>query len=341
MSKVVFGSTVLLVAACGHEVADPTSTPIAPIAYDALFVINGGDSSISVIDAATDAVAGVIALGNVEHPHHVYLSGDRSTMLVAVPGADLSGGHGGGGHSGAGAVLVLDASTGALRGARRLEAPNHNAAFAPDGAIWTAQTASPGTVLVLDAVTLETKATIPVESEPAEVTFSASAARAFVANTGSDSVSVFDAATRAPARTLAVGDGPVGAWPARNGRMYVDNEPGRSLTVIDATTLAIERTVDLGFTPAVAALGPDDLLWVTDVDGGQIVFLDPADGARRGQLATGAGAHAIAFDATGAKAYVTNQTAGTVSVVDVATRAVTKTITVGSRPNGIVFRPRV
>ena len=67
--------------------------------------------------------------------------------------------------------------------ARRLDAPNHNAAFSPDGSeIWTAQLLDEGTVLVLDASTLETKQTIRVGKIPAEVTFTPDGKYAFVAN---------------------------------------------------------------------------------------------------------------------------------------------------------------
>lgn len=341
----VRGSILLLAGACGHheEAAPPTTTPIAPVTVDAVFVVNGDDSSLSVIDTGSDEVIGTIQLGNVEYPHHIYLSGDGERMLVAVPGSDLSGGHGGGhgGHGGAaGAVLALDASTGALDVARRLEAPNHNAVFAPDGSIWTSQIAAPGQVLILDPQTLATRSTLIAGNDPAEVTLSVAGTHAFAANTGSDDVSVFDTTTGALVETIAVGDGPVGAWPASDGRMYVDNETGKSLTVIDATTLAVVRTIDLGFTPAVAALAPGDELWVTDTDSGKLVFLRASDGMRLGDLATGPGAHAIAFSENSAKAYVTNQLAGTVTVVDVATKAVAKTITVGAKPNGIVFRNR-
>jgi YVTN family beta-propeller protein len=328
----------------GHADDDPASVPIAPITSDAVFVVNGEDSSISVIEASSDEVVGTIRLSNVEYPHHVYLSSDRGTMLVAVPGIDLSGGHDGGhgaGHDAAGgAVLALDTTTGTLKAARRLDAPNHNAVFAPIGTIWTSQIASPGAVLILDPVTLSTTSTIQVGVDPAEVTFAASGSHAFVANTGSDTVSVFDP-TGAPIRTISVGDAPVGAWPGTDGQMYVDNEAGKSLTVIDTTTIAVTRTIDLGFTPALAAVAPSGELWVTDTDTGKLVFLRAADGTRLGELITGAGAHAIAFSGDGAKAYVTNQTAGTVAVVDVQAKSVIKTVVVGAKPNGIVFRPRI
>jgi YVTN family beta-propeller protein len=334
---------VPLLACGGHATEDPTTVPIAAITHDALFVVNGGDSTITVINTVTDEVAGTIALHHADFPHHAYLSPDRSVLLVAAPGVDLSGGHGGGhgGHDTGGAVLALDATTGALRAARRLDAPNHNAVFAPGGgAIWTTQIRAPGEVLVLDPQTLATQKTIAVGDEPSEVTFSSSGTYGFVANTASDSVTVIEAATGAVVKTLPVGDAPVGAWPASDGRMYVDNEGGRSLSVIDVATLEVVRTLDLGFTPAVAARSPAGELWVTDTDSGKIVVFDPSSGARTGEIATGAGAHAIAFSADGSKAYVTNQTAGTVSVVTIASKVVAKTISVGSKPNGLVYRSR-
>ena len=323
---------------------EPGTVPIDPITYDAMFVVNGTDSSITVIDTSTDEVRGTIELLEVEYPHHIYLSADRATLLVAVPGLDLSGGHGGGGghggHGGApaGSVLSLDATTGALRLARRLPSPNHNAVFAPDGRVWTSQISSPGKVLILDPTTLATGAEVMVDDGPAEVTFAESGTYGFVANTDSDTVTILDASTGAVIETLPVGDAPVGAWPGADGRMYVDNEAGGSISVIDPSTRSIAGTFALGFTPALAAIAPDGELWVTDTDGGKLVFIDAGSGAKRGELATGAGAHAIAFTADGAKAYVSNQTAGTVTAVDVATKSVLKTIAVGARPNGLVFR---
>src|SRR5262245_54808639 len=60
----------------------PTSTPIAAITHNALFVVNGADASISVINTDTNEVAGTIALEHASFPHHIYLSADRSKLLV-------------------------------------------------------------------------------------------------------------------------------------------------------------------------------------------------------------------------------------------------------------------
>lgn len=45
---------------------------------------------------------------------------------------------------------------------------------------------------------------------------------------------------------------------------------------------------------------------------------------------------AIAF--SGTTAYVTNQTANTVSVINATTHTVTKTLNVGKKPNGIIIK---
>jgi YVTN family beta-propeller protein len=322
----------------------PSSEPVLAIDHDALFVVNGGDSTISVIDTGTNEVVSTIRLSNASFPHHLYLSPDESRMTLAVPGMDLSMGHSTGGHAShgmKGAVMLLDATTGATQRSRILDAMNHNAIFSPDGSeIWTSQMTVPGTVLVLDAATLETEATIEVGAQPAEVTFSADGTHAFVANGGSASVTVIHASSKKVMATLDVGENPVGAWQGGNGVAYVDNETGESLSAIDTNTLKVTHTYELRFMPGMAALGPDGQVWVTDAEAGKVVRYATSGGEPVGELATGGGAHAIAFSGDGSTAYVSNQTGNTVSVIDVPTASVVATIRVGAKPNGLVWRAR-
>src|SRR3990172_1184443 len=81
------------------------------IDFDAVFVVNGGSNSISVIDAQTDREERTIRLTGVSWPHHIYLSPDQKSMVVAAPGMDLSEGHHGG-HVMPGDLVVLDSVTG-------------------------------------------------------------------------------------------------------------------------------------------------------------------------------------------------------------------------------------
>jgi YVTN family beta-propeller protein len=153
-----------------------------------------------------------------------------------------------------------------------------------------------------------------------------------------DKVTVIDAAAKTVVKTIPVGTNPVGAWPGPDSLLFVDNEEGKSITVIHASKLDTVITFPLGFTPGMAAVAPSGELWVTDSDNGMVAFFSIGTGAKLGETATGSGAHAIAFSGDGRTAYVSNQGAASVSVLDMATRAVSKSITVGQEPNGMVFR---
>ena len=286
-------------------------------------------------------VAATIKLTGVSYPHHIGLSPDGTRLVVAVPGENLSGGHQGGhGAAAAGALILLEASTGRTLATRRLPVSNHNGAFSRDGsAIWTAQMGMPGVVLVLDPLTLETTKEIPVGAMPAEVTLSSDGRYVFAANGQSDDVSVIDAGSKVVVKTIAVGDNPVGAWPGANNVMYVDNEAGKTITAIDAVSLAVTQTFELNFMPGMAALAPGkDEIWVTNVEGGSITFWSVATATRTGEVTTGAGAHGIVFSASGSHAFVTNQDANTLSVLDVSKRQVVATVELDGKPNGLVFR---
>lgn len=327
----------------GQEATDagaPSTRGVLDVDSDAVYVVNGGSNSLSVVNAATGKVAGTVTFQNARYPHHINLSPDRSELVVSIPGIDLSAGHGEhGGTPAQGLIMVLDAQTGATLRWRRLGAPNHNGIFSPDGReIWTGQIQKPGSVLVLGASTLETRREIPVGDMPAKVTFSRDGKRAFVANGMSDSVTVIDVATKAIEDTIAVGEGPVGAWPGANNVMYVDNEAGKTLTAIHAVTLRVLRTYDLGFTPALAATAPGDELWVTDVDNGRVAINMTTRDHEMGGVATGAASHGVAFSPDYATAYVTNQGAGTLSIIDTGAKRVRSTVKVGSKPSGVVFR---
>lgn len=320
----------------------PSSNPIPSIDFEALFVVNGGSNTVSVINASTNEIAGTITLKNANFPHHASLSPDGSLLALAIPGNDMSGGHAGGhadGHAMAGAVLLMEAATGKTKASRTFESPNHNAAYSKDGKeIWTSQMAAKGAILVLESGSLATKQTIEVGDSPAEVTFTMDGKYAFAANGKSNTVSVIDAATKSVVKTIRVGTNPVGAWPGNDSLMYVDNETSQTITAIHGATLDTVRTYTLGFTPGMAATDAKGNLWVTDADNGKVVFYPSGSSFKSGDLATGAGAHGLAFSRDGKTAYVSNQAAGTVSVIDVESRAVKKAITVGDKPNGMVMR---
>jgi YVTN family beta-propeller protein len=316
--------------------------------YPAAYIVNGEDATVSVVKLSTNEVTGTIELMGsgsdmIMWPHHI--SSHQNHLAIGVPGMDLSAGHSGLNTSGMdGKLLVIDAMNGSIVKNINLPLMNHNSIYSPNGnEIWVPQMDMDGKVLVYNASTNALMNTITVGMMPAELTFSFDGTKAYVANGDDDNVTIIDTATKAVLTTISVGDNPVGAWTGSNNKMDVDNEDGQSISVIDVATNSIDETISLGFMPGIASYnGSKNELWVSDPMNGKVHYWTWDAGMNMwmhgSSFNTGAGAHAIAFTNDGNTAYVTNQTANTVSVVNTTNHTVTKTINVGRKPNGIVIK---
>ncbi len=343
---------ILAFTGCKNE-DDMPIDEVLNIDYPAAYVVNGETSNISVINLETDEVTATIELNDqsmpghggmdmgISWPHHIYMNPAKTHLAIGVPGADLSARHAGGMDGMMGMFAVVNATDGTITHAMELDMMNHNAIFSPDGnEIWTTQMNDMGMVQVYDATDFTLKNTINVGADPAELTFSMDGTVAFVANGGSATVTAINPSTKEVLSTIAVGEDPVGAWPASDGKVYVDNEAGETISVIDVATLQVEATIDLGFLPGFAAFNSmSNELWVTDPMNGKVHFWIKTEAGYEhgGAFNTGAGTHAIAFSSDEMKAYVTNQEDASVSVVNAMDHAVIKKITVGQKPNGIVI----
>jgi YVTN family beta-propeller protein len=115
---------------------------------------------------------------------------------------------------------------------------------------------------------------------------------------------------------------------------------GRTIDVIDVPSRRRVATIDLGGPqrPHEALFGPDGRLYVTTEHTDSITVLDPRTNAVVGTLPTGQReSHMLALSSDGRTAYTSNVGAGTVSVVDVATKTVKAVITVAARAQRIAL----
>ncbi|MFD2247746.1 YncE family protein [Pontibacter ruber] len=332
---------VVLSGCMHHSEHDEPQKPLN-IDYKAAYVINGQDNNVSVLKLQENRVAETIKLQEAVAPHHIALSPDKKHLAIAITSTDLSGGHGGhGGSTGGYKVMILDAVSGME--VKVLSTPDmpHNAAYNQAGSeLWVGQ-AGGNKVLVFDTKSWSVKSTVAVGKSPSEVTFSTNGALAFVANTDDATVTVIDQTTKAVKKTIPVGAEPVGAWPAANGKMYVDNEAGQTVSVIDVNSLTVEETIALNFKPGyVAYHSGTNELWVSNATDGKVVIYrrDGNSWQRKTEVATGADAHAIIFDEDMKLAYVTNQGAHNVSVINTVDYSKVTTLSVGRKPNGMVIR---
>jgi YVTN family beta-propeller protein len=336
-------AAIAMIGACSKS-STTTIMPNLNINYAAAFVVNGGDNNVQVVNLTTNKVAETIGLNGASFPHHVYFNNDKSLMAVAIISQDVSAGHAGHGSSGATGykIIVLETKTGNEHHILTTTALPHNGIFSPDGKeLWVSQGADAGEVLVFNTTGFTQLKSIKVGKTPSEVTFSADGSLVFVANTGDATVTTIDPSTKTVKGTISVGTAPVGAWAAANGKMYCDNETSQTVSEIDVATQKVTETIALGFKPGYVAYNAmTKEVWVSDATNGKVVYYQILSGkwTKKGEIVTGADAHAITFTDDLKTAYVTNQGAATVSVIMTTDHKVTSTIAVGSKPNGIVLK---
>jgi YVTN family beta-propeller protein len=110
-------------------------------------------------------------------------------------------------------------------------------------------------------------------------------------------------------------------------RLYVAR--GTSVTVIDLDGATPARSIgDIAHGHAVVPFDGGKRLLVTSGNDATVRILDAATGAELKRIAVGKKADAAILDAAGTAAYVMNADGGTISVINLATLTVTKTIPV-------------
>jgi len=159
------------------------------------------------------------------------------------------------------------------------------------------------------------------------VTGPAAAASLFVTNTKSDSVSVIDTNTFEVLATIPVGNGkpnrivfhPDGKW------AWVVYDKSHDLGVIDADTRKLVKRVKIGGNPYNLSFTPDGryllvLDWSSDTSNDEIIFYDLQAEKIDGRVVVSTWpAHSV-FSRDGKRLYVSGETAGDLTVIDVTTR---------------------
>lgn len=320
------------------------------INYDAAYVVNGENNSISVINLETNKVEHIFKLTwtdkNHDHkksldmqdtlmskwPQHVFLSPDKSKLAITAPGMECTPKMMQDSSMGssmmndtimhkAGKLIVLDAINGSLIKEIALEGMGHNASFSPDGKeLWTAIMMPEAKVKVYDATSFSLINTIKLEQMPSEIIFSEDGKKVLVSDGMSNMVTVIDAITKVVVETT---------------------QKEMMEMMLSGMTNMMEDSVRFGFMPAMAVQNkPKGQLWVTDPDNSKVHYWTMTETGlvHGGEIMAGKGAHSLEFSPDGTTCYVTNQNEGTISVVDVNSKTEKLKISVGGKPIGIALR---
>jgi YVTN family beta-propeller protein len=184
-------------------------------------------------------------------------------------------------------------------------------------------------------------ARLPTGKGPHEVAVSPDGRRAYVANYGAyaifregeqprmepgNSLSVLDLERRAVVDTFDLGSytRPHGIGVSRDGALlWVTCEGAKAVLELDAASGAIRRNWDTEQNVShMLVVTPDEAkLYVANIGSGTCTVIERQSGAVK-SLPTGAGAEGIDVSPDGREVWVTNRSANTVSIVDVATDSV-------------------
>jgi YVTN family beta-propeller protein len=246
-------------------------------------------------------------------------------------------------------VSVVDTSTNAVVATVPVGGFPRDVAINPSGSrAYVAATVSDA-VSVIDTATNSVLATVPVGVSPSAVAVSPDGARAYVANLSSDNVSVIDTSSNTVATTISVGVGPTGLAITPDGKFaYVANQDDDSVSVVELATNAVVKTISVGDQPRDLAISPNgSLVYVSNWLDSSVSEISTATNAVTETIAVD-WPGAVAFAPSGSLAYIADEQepepgpggyAESVSIVDVAARAVTGSVSVGTFPQGVAVAP--
>ena len=186
-------------------------------------------------------------------------------------------------------------------------------------------------------------ATIKVGNEPQGVVVSPDGRTVYVANQGARLLSVVDAATR-KVTTVSLRHTPRFVTISRDGSllfvsMYEKDMSGSGVAVLDTTTRKVLRYLATGVQPFTLAVGPDDRLWVPIHGMGRVEIYTTADQRPEGQVVVPPNPHAVSFSARFMRAFTANHESNAVSIIDMRTEKVLKSVPVSRSPHSVAVSP--
>lgn len=279
------------------------------LATDKVYVANEGADTVSVIDTTSFKTLASVRVGKM--PHNVQVSPDGKFAWVTNNGETDP---------------VADASVhkGMAQGA--------HAAMAQPGAVW-----------VIDTSTNAVVAQVTVGMHPAHVVVSPDGRFAYVTNGGDNTVSVIDTAARNLVATIPVGLFPHGLRISPDGKeIYVANLKGGTVSIIDTASQKDVVQVPVGKGPAQTGFTPDGrFAFVSLSQENAVAMIDPATRKVIRKVAVGSVPIQLYATPDSRTLLVANQgtrakPGSTVSLIDLQSFKVTKTVMTGAGAHGVV-----
>ncbi|WP_425102325.1 beta-propeller fold lactonase family protein [Tropicibacter sp. S64] len=224
-------------------------------------------------------------------------------------------------------LSVIDVATGEAQ-TWPLPGKPAGVAVAPDGRVYTVSANSKEVRRMSPSGAVEAVTTL--DGGPIGVALDAARGRLFVSDWYNARIWVLDAADLSVLQDLPTGAAPAGLALSPDGRVLASaDKDADQVSLFDAETLNFMGREPVGTRPFGLRFAPDGRLFVGNVGSNDVTVL----GDDKTTVPVGERPYGIAF--AHGRAFVTNQYANTVSVIDLTTLTPLKTIDVGEYPEGI------
>ena len=301
------------------------STSSIAAAGPMVHVGNFKDSTVSVIDSATDLVvatipvaAGPHGMGVTQDGHWLYVSSDGSSVLN-----------------------VIDTATNRVTRTIEVGKSPHGVALTPDGQLLLIAVNGDDRIAFIDTVKQTVVAQVSV-AKPHTISVHPDGKVAYVASQVPDhfALVVIDLAKRVVLRTIALDKTPRDLEFAHDGKSLYFTQAGvNAIEVLDPTSDKVVAGIPTGVSPHYVNFFRGTALGMAVVQGpGELLLFDPLTNLTSRTIAVGKQPHWLAVRGDGKIAYVTNEGSNDVTVVNIANGTTTR-ISVGNQPRKVVVQP--
>ena len=181
---------------------------------------------------------------------------------------------------------------------------------------------------LIDLQTLEVTQTLPVGQRPRGLLLSHDNKLLYICASDSDRVQVMEVATRKIIKELPSGKDPEQfALHPNNRWLYVSNEDDALVTVIDTETAKVLGQINVGVEPEGMAVSPDGKWAVnTSETTNMLHWIDTSTQTLADSTLVDQRPRFVEFNQDGSRLWASAEIGGTVTILDVATRQVLKTL---------------
>jgi DNA-binding beta-propeller fold protein YncE/plastocyanin len=186
----------------------------------------------------------------------------------------------------------------------------------------------PGAVVVIDAATWQIKQTLPFGNNPHNLTDSPDGRYIYQSSWHGNELGIYDRQEDRWAKVMPIGSAPAHIATVPDGRAYVTLNAENFIAVVDPNTFEVQKHIEL------RGKGPHGI-WV-DRSGrwivaaltlsGEAAIIDTTTDEVVAELPVGRLPLAASINGAGTKAYIPSALDGTITVIDVPSRTVTKVL---------------